>query len=158
MDKTWKEIVALLAAKNNTIAIAESLTGGAVSAKLVMVAGASEVYKFGLVTYSNAAKQKFLGVKESTLRDFGAVSAETATEMAQGLLRLGADFALSTTGIAGPSTDEEFHVPLGRVFIGTAAKDGEAFARMFDFVGDREQVIAQAAAQSLKELALLLGH
>ncbi|HTL18224.1 MAG TPA: competence/damage-inducible protein A, partial [Patescibacteria group bacterium] len=113
-------LVTLLAGQNATLAIAESCTGGYIAHRITNVPGASAIFMAGLVTYSNAAKQKFLGVQEQTLRAQGAVSEAVAREMAEGARKQsGADYALSVTGIAGPGGGSESK-PVGTVFIGLA--------------------------------------
>lgn len=98
------------------LATAESCTAGMISAALTSVPGASEVFDFGAATYSNEAKQKVLGVKKETLNKFGAVSAETASEMSAGIRKItGAELGLSVTGVAGPGCSE--NKPAGLVFI-----------------------------------------
>jgi len=110
--------VKVLQQKGLTAATAESCTGGLIGKRITEVPGSSEVYGFGVVTYANQAKMKLLGVKEETLRQYGAVSSQTAAEMAAGARVLsGADIAISVTGIAGPgggSTEK----PVGLVYIG----------------------------------------
>jgi len=106
-----------------TVATAESCTGGLLSSMITEVPGSSEVFGYGVCTYANEAKQKLLGVNEETLKKHGAVSEQTAMEMAEGVKKLsGADIAVSLTGIAGPSggTDEK---PVGLVYLGVAAGD-----------------------------------
>lgn len=117
-------LVKKLREKGKTISFAESCTGGFISKRLTDVPGASEVFGFGLCTYANEAKMKLLGVKKETLETHGAVSSETAEEMAKGALRVsGADIAISVTGIAGPGggTNEK---PVGLVYVGLATKNG----------------------------------
>lgn len=117
-------VVGGLARARKTVACAESLTGGMLASRLVDVPGASAVLSEAYVTYSNEAKTRLLGVSEQTLRQFGAVSAQCAREMAEGAMRAsGADCALSTTGIAGPDggTPEK---PVGLVYVGVATRDG----------------------------------
>ena len=117
-------IVRLLTARKLTLALAESCTGGNISHRITNVPGASAVLLAGLVTYSNQAKQRFLGVQSETLARHGAVSEPVAREMAEGARReTGADYALSVTGIAGPSggTPDK---PVGTVFIGLAGPHG----------------------------------
>lgn len=107
-----------------TIATAESLTGGLLSERLTQVPGASEVFGLGVCAYANGAKEKLLGVSAETLSAHGAVSAQTAAEMAAGIRRLAdADIGVSTTGIAGPTggTPEK---PVGTVFVGIASDAG----------------------------------
>ncbi len=109
---------------NKTVAVAESCTGGLLAKKLTEIPGASQVFGYGVCTYSNEAKQKLLGVFEQTLNTFGAVSHETAKEMAKGIYSLsGADIGLSITGIAGPdgaTKDKD----VGLTYIGLCTKDG----------------------------------
>lgn len=114
----------LLAERNLTIALAESCTGGLVSKMLTDIAGSSKYIGLNLVTYSNEAKQKLLGVSEALLKEHGAVSAQCAKAMAEGLRALtGADLALSITGLAGPGggTTEK---PVGLVYLGLAHGNG----------------------------------
>jgi nicotinamide-nucleotide amidase len=141
--------------KNNglTLAVAESCSGGMLSARLIGVPGISDVYCAGLVTYSNEAKQSLLGVSKDTLQLHGAVSEETAKEMVEGTLRVtGADYAVSITGIAGPGggTKEK---PVGLVYIACGNKDVITVKRnLFD--GDRQRVreaSTETALQMLKE-------
>lgn len=117
------KIANLLITQNKTLSVAESCTGGLVSSMLTDVSGSSGYTKINFVTYSNEAKQKYLGVSTQTLNTFGAVSEQTAMEMAQCLIKItGADFALSTTGIAGP-TGGSPEKPIGLIFIGVASKN-----------------------------------
>lgn len=131
------ELVAALTAKGLTITTAESCTGGLISGRIINASGASACVKEAYVTYSNEAKEKLLGVAHSTLEQFGAVSEETAIEMAIGAAKAaGADVALSATGIAGPEggSDEK---PVGLVYIGCYVK-GETVVKRCLFKGDRE--------------------
>lgn len=113
-------LVRELTARQKTLALAESCTGGFIANRITNVSGASAVLLAGLVTYSNEAKMKFLGVNSATLAAHGAVSEPTAREMAEGALRqTGADFALAVTGIAGP-TGGTAAKPVGTVFIALA--------------------------------------
>lgn len=107
-----------------TFAAAESCTGGLTNARLTAVAGSSDVVFGGVVSYSNEVKMKVLGVSENTLSSFGAVSEETAYEMADGVRRItGADIAVSVTGIAGPSGGSDTK-PVGTVCFGVASPSG----------------------------------
>lgn len=150
-------IVRLLTERKLTLALAESCTGGFIANRITNVPGASAILLAGLVTYSNQAKEAFLGVKPETLAANGAVSEPTAIEMAAGVrARTGADFALSVTGIAGPSggTPEK---PVGTVFIGLAQARGVA-ARKFLNQYDRETfkyVTSQQALDWLRREILL---
>ncbi|HEY3305365.1 MAG TPA: competence/damage-inducible protein A [Candidatus Binatia bacterium] len=155
-DVTLEEIVGeLLRKKGWTLALAESLTGGAIGHRITRVASSSGYFKSSIVAYSNEAKRRFLGVKKTTLERHGAVSRETALEMAEGALREAeADIALSVTGIAGPSggTDEK---PVGSVWIGLARR-GHSETRHFHFHGDRERVILGASQAALNFLRTAL--
>ncbi len=139
-SKTIQELVVELLRKNNlTLAIAESCTGGMVSAKIVDVSGSSHVLKEGVVTYSNEAKMKRLGVLENTLIKHGAVSEETAREMALGVKSTsGADIGISITGIAGPTggTKEK---PVGLVYSAICFNGKTQVYRNY-CVGDRYKI------------------
>lgn len=135
------------------IATAESCTGGLVAAALTDIAGSSEVFERGLVTYSNSAKQELLGVRAGTLLAVGAVSEEVAKEMAEGA-RTGArvELAVSVTGIAGPGGSE--HKPEGRVCFGLALQGCETRSETVDFGAlGRDQVRRAACAHALDLLA-----
>lgn len=142
-----KCIIDRLAFYGRSLSVAESLTGGLVTDRLVSVPGCSEVLIEGLVTYSNASKAARLGVDNRALSMFGAVSAEVARQMATGLVKAGADIAVSTTGIAGPSggSDEK---PVGLTYIGIA-DEMKVTANEFLFKGDREEVRNLAANTAL---------
>jgi len=131
------EIVAEhLTRKGKTISVAESCTGGLLANTLTNVAGSSAYFHRGVVSYSNEAKMDLLGVSAETLQAHGAVSAETAIEMARGILASGhSDLGVSTTGIAGPTggSDEK---PVGLVYVGLATRD-KAYAKRFVFTGGR---------------------
>jgi len=131
-------VVDFLSENNLTIAIAESCTGGLLSAKITQVSGASEVFYEGVVCYTNSSKQLRLGVKKDTLIKYGAVSKETALEMAKGILEDKVDIGISITGIAGPKGGS-LEKPIGLVYIALASDAGED---VFDFVfsGGREEV------------------
>ncbi|SFN38819.1 nicotinamide-nucleotide amidase [Roseovarius lutimaris] len=129
---TVAEILARARGKGLRIATAESCTGGMIAARLTDIAGSSDVFDRGFVTYSNAAKQDMLGVRPATLEAHGAVSQEVATEMATGALRNSlANIAVSVTGIAGPGGSE--HKPEGRVCFGLAQKGAETLVETIDF-------------------------
>lgn len=141
-------IVELLKEKGKTVTTAESCTGGLVAGRLLNVPGASSVYMEGYITYSNEAKEKLLGVSHVTLEQYGAVSKETACEMAEGAAKAaGADLAISVTGIAGPDggTKEK---PVGLVYVGCYA-DGEARAYEFHFTGNRAKNRESTVAKAL---------
>ena len=144
-------------AAGTRIAVAESCTGGLVSAALTEVAGASEVFYGGFVTYSNEAKTKRLGVGSDVIETFGAVSIATAWAMARGALEAsGADIAVSITGIAGPDggTDNK---PVGTVVFaraerGKPSEEIHADSKLFDASGGRAGVRRQATICALELL------
>lgn len=143
-----EQLFRLLKLRRMKISVAESFTGGGVGKRLVEVSGISEVYAEGLNTYSNEAKMVRLGVSELTLRQRGAVSAETAYQMAEGLIKAGnCDVAISTTGIAGPKSDNTSK-PVGLAYIGVAVGDDAAVYK-FNFVGDRETITQTAINHAL---------
>lgn len=122
-DTLQDDVVAKLRALGLKVATAESCTGGLISERITRVSGSSEVFDCGVCSYGNAIKTKVLGVREDTLSILGAVSAETAIQMAEGVKKLsGADIAVSTTGIAGP-TGGTTEKPVGLVFMGICTKD-----------------------------------
>ena len=139
-DDTLASVVGKLLIQNRkTVSFAESCTGGKIAAAITDIAGSSLYFKSSVVTYSNESKLKILSVKEETLKNFGAVSEDTAKEMARGILNLsGSDYAFSVTGIAGPvggSKDK----PVGLVYVGFADnKKTESFK--FNFVGTRKDI------------------
>lgn len=155
-DETLEQIIgSLLRQKNWCLAVAESCTGGAISHRLTQVAGSSAYFKGAAITYSNESKIHFLGVRESTLQRFGAVSRETALEMADGIRREAeADIGLSVTGVAGP-TGGSAEKPVGTVWIGMA-DHGRSEARHFRFHGERERVILGASQAALYWLRTVL--
>jgi nicotinamide-nucleotide amidase len=142
-----------LRARHQKIAVAESCTGGGVGARITNVSGASEVFDGGVISYSNEIKARVLGVSQENLDTYGAVSAQVAKEMAQGVMRLmNADYGLSVTGIAGPTggTPEK---PVGLVYIGLATRNG-VFAQECHFAGDRDWNRTLSATEALR-MALL---
>ena len=145
------ELVAVLRAAGASVSTAESCTGGLVAARITSVSGASEVFGYGAVTYCNEAKNKILGVKKETLDSFGAVSAETAAEMAAGVRKImNAEIGVSVTGLAGPNGGEG--KPVGLVYV---AVNSDNYSEVTEnhFSGDRISVRNQAADKAL-ELAL----
>ena len=154
VENTMENVVLeMLIRRGETVSFAESCTGGLLAARVIGISGASAAINESHVTYSNASKMRLLGVKSETLESFGAVSSQCAMEMAEGVRRLsGADWGVSTTGIAGPDggTPEK---PVGTVFIGISGKDG-TFAREFHFRGRRDWVRTLAASNALNLLRL----
>ena len=154
-DTLESVVGSLLKHRGKTLATAESCTGGGLAQKLTNVPGSSEYYWGGVVVYDNTAKRKLLGVGEGTLKRFGAVSAETAREMAQHLRRKArADVALSITGIAGPAGGTA-DKPVGRVYIALAAAGSNRVWEM-NFLGDRALIRNQSALWALNSLRLEL--
>lgn len=151
-DTSLEEVIGgLLLAKQQTLALAESCTGGYISHRVTRVAGSSAYYYGGAVTYSDEAKIRFLGVRPETLEEHGAVSRETALEMSAGIKeRTGADVGLSVTGVAGPAGGSAAK-PVGTVWISIAqSKTHEA--KLFRFAGDREQIILGTSQVALNWL------
>ena len=141
------DVIARLQGKS--LATAESCTGGGIGDALTAVAGASNVYKGGIISYCNEIKQKLLDVPEEMLAQYGAVSDPVAQAMAKGARgALNADVAVSVTGLAGPSGDE-YGNPVGTVYIGYADAN-TCLSRHFLFSGDRESVRGQAIEAALK--------
>lgn len=133
------EIISKLIEKNITISTAESCTGGSLGKIITSVPGASSIYGYGFITYANEAKEKILGVSHETLEKYGAVSVDTALQMAKGARDVsGSDIAVSVTGIAGPcgGTAEK---PVGLVYIAISDKDGEEY-RKLNLSGNRDEV------------------
>lgn len=149
------EVAELLEQKKLHVTTAESCTGGLIAGSLVNVPGISKWFGEGYVTYSNEAKEKLLGVSRETLTTCGAVSAETAGEMARGAAdAAGVDVAVAVTGIAGPDggTAEK---PVGLVYMGCFCK-GELCVEKHIFAGDRAQVRAQSVQAALQLLKSML--
>ncbi|HBG8503209.1 TPA: competence/damage-inducible protein A [Clostridioides difficile] len=145
----------LLVEKNLTIAVAESCTGGLVSSSLINYPGISSVFLEGCVTYSNDSKMKRLGVKRETLEEFGAVSEQTAIEMAEGVAKgLKANIGISTTGVAGPGggTKEK---PVGLVYTAIYI-NGKTIVKKNIFNGDRRKIRLRATRDLLNELRIQL--
>lgn len=140
-------LVKKLRAYEKKLITVESCTGGLIGKKITDIAGSSEVYLGGLITYSNELKMSLLGVREETLEAYGAVSKGTAIEMAEGALeKYGADIAVSVTGVAGPGGSED--KPAGLVYIGIATKDGSDAVR-HNFNGNRAKIREQSAKNAL---------
>ena len=140
MENELSEIAEILKSKCLMLATAESCTGGGIAEYCTSIAGSSDWFDCAVVTYSNSAKQKLLGVKEDTLVSFGAVSHEVATEMVTGLIaNTDADVGISVTGIAGPGGGTEFK-PVGTVYIAWGSREKSVVVRKFQFPGDREAV------------------
>jgi nicotinamide-nucleotide amidase len=144
-----RALIDYLAQKEKTLTIAESCTGGLLAAKITSVSGASQVLNGSMVTYSNEIKRDWLGVKEKTLQNFGAVSSECVSEMLDGIKKAAnASIAVAISGIAGPTggTKEK---PVGTVYIGVLNKK-EKTIQKFQFEGDRTFIQELAARTALE--------
>lgn len=148
-----KKIVETLKARGEVFCTAESCTGGQISKTVTDLAGVSAVFFGGVVSYANEIKEKLLGVRHKTLEKYGAVSEQTAAEMATGAVRaLGADFSVAVTGIAGPDGGSE-EKPVGLVYIACADKNGNVKVTKNLFSGDRKAVRDQTTKTALQMLA-----
>ncbi|MEE8121222.1 MAG: CinA family protein [Anaerolineales bacterium] len=156
MDEKLEERAgSALTVKGWTLALAESCTGGLIAHRITDVPGSSDYFLGGIVAYSNAVKESLLSVSNGTLQAVGAVSEETAQEMAQGARQtIGSDVGLSVTGIAGPGggTGEK---PVGLTFIGISTPEGEWVERHV-FQGDRQSIKKSAAEAALNLLLTAL--
>lgn len=148
-EETLEEVVVkMLKQKKETIAAAESCTGGLLAARLINVPGASNVLNESFITYSNEAKMKYLSVKEETLKEHGAVSEETARELAEGVLKTsGADIGIGITGLAGPGGETGTKKP-GLVYIGVC-RGGHTEVKKYDLKGNREKIREVSVCRAL---------
>ena len=146
-------VVADLTTTRKAVATAESCTGGWIAKSITDVPGSSAVFGYGVVSYSNGAKEQMLGVSNATLEEHGAVSERVVEEMAEGALRLsGADIAVAVSGIAGPDGDTD-DKPVGTVWFAWAVRDGSNLltdASCEQFSGDRELVRELTVAHALQ--------
>ena len=153
LDALARNLVELAASSGSTVSTAESCTAGLVASTIAGVPGASAVLLGGAVTYTEDIKHRVLGVLESTLERYTAVSVLCAKEMAEGALSLfGSDRSVSLTGYAGPGGGTEDD-PVGTVYIAVAGKGIETTVRRCSFSGDRQEVREGAAAEALRMLA-----
>lgn len=143
-----EQLVRLLKLRGKKISVAESFTGGGVGKRIVSVSGASEVYFEGLNTYNEASKKARLGVSEYTLKSYGAVSDQTAYEMAAGLIATGnCDISIATTGLAGPKSDRT-ELPVGLCYIAIGSKE-KVMVYRYKFDGNREDITQKAINYAL---------
>lgn len=151
-DRELEEIIGeILTESGQTLAVAESCTGGLLGGRITSVSGSSRYFKGGIVAYSNEIKINQLGVPEETIEKFGAVSMETAEAMAAGAASvLGADIGLSTTGIAGPTGGSD-DKPVGTVFVGISIS-GSAVVKKFNLGVDRESIRERTVTMALNLL------
>ena len=148
-----KELSELLVAKDLTISVAESCTGGSLSGAITSVPGASSYFDCGYITYSNQSKVEMLGVNTQTIKAYGAVSEEVALELVIGVAtRSHSDVAVSVTGVAGPTggTPEK---PVGMVCFGFSY-DGKTSTSTQLFSGDRANIVSQSVSYALRQLSL----
>lgn len=146
-----EKVVFLLKQREMTLTTAESCTAGLVAGRVMNVPGASGVYQEGYITYSNASKERRLGVRKETLEAYGAVSKETAAEMALGAAQAaGADAALSVTGVAGPDGGTKA-APVGLIYIGCCVK-GKVTVKECHFHGSRAENRADAVTAAMELL------
>lgn len=151
--KAAENLVEILKTAGLVCATAESCTGGGVGAAITDVAGSSEVFAGGVISYSNEVKRNVLGVESATLEKFGAVSSQTAGEMAVGARNLlKVDLAVALTGIAGPSGGTE-EKPVGLVWFAIASKDGVRTEKAI-FSGNREEVRNAAVLHAIGMLTV----
>ncbi len=142
----------LLIRKSLTIAVAESCTGGLIGHMITSIPGSSAYFMGGIISYSNQAKCDLLGVSPHTLQQFGAVSGETAREMAKGVKeRFITDMGLSVTGIAGPDGGSK-EKPVGTVYMGFAFERNEPVSIRYLFKGDRLQIKQQTAETAIENI------
>lgn len=153
---TNEQIISKLIEKNITLSTAESCTGGSLGKIITSIPGASNIYGYGFITYANEAKEKILGVSSETLEKHGAVSFETACEMAEGARRVsGSDIAVSVTGIAGPGGGSP-EKPVGLVYIAISDKNGTEY-RKLNLNGSRDEVRAETCNRVFQLIAERLG-
>jgi nicotinamide-nucleotide amidase len=151
------QLVDLLKIRGKKISVAESFTGGGIARRITSVSGASEVYFEGLNTYDEKSKMQRLGVTEYTLKTLGAVSDQTAYEMATGLLSTGdCDIAIATTGLAGPNTDKS-GLPVGLCYIAVGTQE-KVFVYRYKFEGGREDICAQGVNYAMYHAYKLLKN
>ena len=154
-DTLASSVVNLLKEKNMTLSLAESCTGGGIAYEITSVPGSSSVFGFGAATYANEAKVKIAGVSEDTLKKHGAVSPETALEMAEGIRKLSnSDIGLSVTGIAGPDGGSE-EKPVGLVYMGISTKNN-SYTKRFMLKGNREKIRESTIKKALTEIFQML--
>jgi nicotinamide-nucleotide amidase len=161
-DSTAAALIATLTRRGQTVAVAESLTGGLVAAALTEVPGASAVFRGAVVAYATELKAALLGVDPAVLAERGAVSLDVAGAMASGVrARLGATFGLATTGVAGPDPAEG--KPVGTVYIAASTGDpgrpgGQTEVRRLALHGHRDDIRGQTVAQVLALLLVIVGE
>lgn len=155
-DEAERAVTALLR-RAETLATAESITGGLIGAVLTAVAGSSGAYRGGLIVYATELKHTLAGVSRATLERDGPVAARTACELADGAVRrCGSTWGLAVTGVAGP--DPQAGHPVGQVFVGLSGPGSPTRARELRLSGDRGQIRDQTVRAALAELLAALGR
>ncbi|WP_419998378.1 CinA family protein [Streptomyces boninensis] len=155
-EATAAEVLELCARHGLTLAVAESLTGGLVAAALTSVPGASRSFRGSVTAYATDVKRDVLGVPGELLAERGAVDSDVARRMAAGVRwRLGADWGLATTGVAGPEPQDG--QPVGTVFAAVAGPQGHARTVRLDLAGDRRTIREAAVSEALGLLSEELG-
>ncbi len=153
--KLVAQLAGLLLEKELRVATAESCTGGLIAKSLTDLAGSSDWFECGFVTYSNAAKTGMTGVPESVISEYGAVSEAVASSMASGAMRhSAADCSIAVTGIAGPAGGSP-DKPVGTVWIAVSG-NGQTFTQKYLFTGDREAIRQETMLQAIQNLLQLL--
>lgn len=150
-----KELAKILTENKLKISTAESCTGGLIAGEITSVSGSSEFFDMSVVTYANSAKQKLLDVCEDTLKIYGAVSQQTASEMVNGISRMsGADVCIAVTGLAGPGggTDEK---PVGLVYVATKVFD-KINVNKYNFDGNRDEIRRQTVNAAIKDVKQMI--
>jgi nicotinamide-nucleotide amidase len=156
MQDLVEHLSILLVEKGWKIALAESCTGGLLAAAITHRPGSSQIFDRAYITYSNEAKMECLDVRKETLNKHGAVSNQTAEEMALGALKNSkADLAISITGIAGPDGGSD-NKPIGLVYFGYALKGGSSGSLHENYRGTRKQIRSKAAATAMKSMIAIL--
>lgn len=157
--ETAEKLSEALRARAQTLTTVESCTGGLVGAAITALPGSSDIYPGGFITYSNTLKQQLVGVSPDTLSTHGAVSAQTAIEMARGGLRqVASDYAISISGIAGPDGGTA-QKPVGTVWICSAGQEARIDCRRFVFPGDRAKIRRDSAITAMSILCQMVqGH
>jgi len=156
MNKLLNQIAKTLIKKKLSLSVCESCTGGMLGTLITGEPGSSKYFCGGVIAYSDEVKQRVVGVRQATLREYGAVSAEVAREMAQGVLeRLKADISISITGIAGPTGGTK-KKPVGLVYLCVATRQHVSVENRV-FKGSRNQIRREACTEVLRLLKRLLG-
>ena len=158
MQDLVEHLSILLVEKGWKIALAESCTGGLLAAAITHRPGSSQIFDRAYITYSNDAKMECLGVSTNTLNKYGAVSDQTAEEMAVGALKNShVDLAISITGVAGPDGGSD-NKPIGLVYFGYALKGGSSGSLHENYRGTREQIRSKAAMTAIKSMIAILEN